>query len=76
MTASDLLELFLTRLVREAGGTRRRWRAVVGAVRLYPVATHPHCNWAVHPSGAAGENAAVERVADDLRARHPIVDAG
>lgn len=73
MTSADLIDLFLARLVREAGGTRRRWKQVLGGVRLYDVATHPHCNWAIAPSGEALENAWVERIADRLRGEHPIV---
>ncbi len=46
---------------------------VIGEVKIYSRATHPHCNWAITPSGSAGENSAVEAVADDLRSAHPIV---
>ncbi|HEV2568978.1 hypothetical protein [Sphingomonas sp.] len=73
MTAADLRDLFLTTLTRRFGGNRRRWRMVMGEVKLYSRATHPHCNWAVTPSGSASENSAVEAVADDLRAAHPII---
>jgi hypothetical protein len=73
MTAAELRDLFLTVLTRRFGGSRRRWRIVIGEVRLYSTATHPHCNWAVYPAGSAGENGAVEAVADDLRAAHPII---
>ena len=73
MTASDLRDLFLTTLTRRFGGNRRRWRMGMGDVKLYSRATHPHCNWALSPSGTAGENSAVETVADDLRAAHPII---
>jgi hypothetical protein len=73
MTAADLRDLFLTTLARRFGGNRRRWRMVIGEVKIYSRATHPHCNWAITPSGSAGENSAVEAVADDLRSAHPIV---
>ncbi|MFD1612586.1 hypothetical protein ACFSCW_12315 [Sphingomonas tabacisoli] len=76
MTASDLRDLFLTHLTKRFGGNRRRWRIVIGDVKLYSRDTHPHCNWAVNPSGSAGENGAVEQVADELRARHAIVTRG
>ncbi len=76
MTSGALHDLFLSTLVKQAGGNRRRWRLVVGEVKLYPVATHPHCNWSVTPTGSASENDVVERIADDLRIRHPIVRAG
>lgn len=73
MTAADLRDLFLTTLTRRFGGNRRRWRMAMGEVKLYSRATHPHCNWALHPSGSAGETSAIEAVADDLRAAHPII---
>ncbi len=76
MTSGMLLDLFLSTLVRQAGGNRRRWRLVVGDVRLYDPATHPHCNWSITPAGSASENDTVERIADDLRLKHPIVRAG
>ncbi len=76
MTSGMLLDLFLSTLVRQAGGNRRRWRLVVGDVRLYDPATHPHCNWSITPTGSASENDTVERIADDLRLKHPIVREG
>jgi len=73
MTAAELTDLFVSRLVRELGGNRRRWRNVLGEPRLYGEDTHPHCNWNFTPGGTAAENAAVERVADRLRGEHPVV---
>jgi hypothetical protein len=73
MTAADLIDVFLATLLREMGGTRRRWRQVLGDVRVYGADTHPHCNWSLTPAGSAAEIAAVERVADRLRGEHPIV---
>jgi hypothetical protein len=75
MTAADLIDLFLARLLREVGGTRRRWRQVLGEVRIYDAETHPHCNWSLTPSGSAAEIGAAERIADRLRGEHPIVTA-
>jgi hypothetical protein len=73
MTASDLQSLLLSTLVRDHGGDRRRWRLVLGEVRVYPLATHPHCNWSVTPSGAFADIDAVETLVDQVRAQHPIV---
>ena len=73
MTAEDLIDRFLARLLREQGGTRRRWRTVIGPVRVYSAATHAHCNWSITPSGGAAEIAAVEAVSDALRHEHPIL---
>jgi hypothetical protein len=76
MTSGMLHDLFLSTLIKQAGGNRRRWRLVIGEVKLYDPKTHPHCNWSVTPTGTAAENDVVERIADDLRIRHPIVQAG
>lgn len=73
MTTTGLIDLFVRTLLREIGGNRRRWRAVLGDVRVYSAETHAHCNWSVSPMGGAGENAAVERIADRLRGEHPII---
>ena len=76
MTSGALQDLFLSTLVRKAGGNRRRWRLVLGDMKVYAVATHPHCNWSVTPTGSAAENDIVERIADDPRVTHPIVSHG
>jgi len=73
MTAADLRDLFTRTLVRQVGGTARQWKLVMGEVKIYSIETHPHCNWAITPAGRAREIAEVERVADDLRLRHPII---
>jgi hypothetical protein len=73
MTAQDLIDIFVKALMRDIGGTRRRWRTVLGEVRVYSTETHAHCNWSIEPMGGAGENAAVERLADRLRGEYPIV---
>jgi hypothetical protein len=75
MTAHELQEVLIKRRVRGAGGTARRWRAVVGGIRVYDSATHPHCNWSISPSGNAQETAAVEALLDVVRLEHPIVAA-
>ena len=74
MTAADLIDRIVAQLVRRHGGTVRRWKTVLGQVRVYDAETHPHCNWSITPGGEAEENAAVERIADRLRERHPIID--
>lgn len=74
MTSDQLMDLLITRLVRERGGGRHRWRKIMGDVRLYSLTTHPHCNWAITPSGTSLEIEAVEHLADEVRLAHPIVE--
>jgi hypothetical protein len=75
VTAADLHEMFITTLLREAGGNRRHWRLALGQVKVYGVDTHPHCNWAVSPSGTLRDLTEIERVADRLRERYPVIAA-
>ena len=75
MTVHQLQALLVTRLLRAHGGAGRGWRPALGQIRLYDVATHPHCNWAVYPSGSVGENAAIESLCDSVRAEYPIIGA-
>jgi hypothetical protein len=76
MTASQLQDLLVARLARTAGGTQRRWRSVVGPIKLYDRATHATCNWSVAPTGGSREIAEVERLLDAVRLEHPIVAQG
>ena len=76
MTASELQDLLLRTLTRDGGGTQRRWRVVLGPIRLHDAATHAHCNWSVDPAGTPREVDEVERLLDRIRLDHPIVAAG
>ncbi|MFZ5748024.1 MAG: hypothetical protein ACOY45_10285 [Pseudomonadota bacterium] len=75
MTDADLTDLFVATLIRTRGGTRARWRRVLGQVRVYDRATHPHCNWELAPRGSPADIAAVEALSDRLRGEHPLIDA-
>lgn len=75
VTTHELQDLLLSRLVRQHGGDRRRWRSALGPIRLHDLATHSHCNWSIDASGSPRENAAIERMLDDVRGVHPIVRA-
>jgi hypothetical protein len=72
MTASEIQDLLIRTLVRNAGGSQRQWRLAIGPVRVHPLATHPHCNWSVAPSGNIREIETIERLLDDIRLSHPI----
>ncbi|WP_093665563.1 hypothetical protein [Sphingomonas gellani] len=75
MTVSELQDLLIAMLVRRIGGNRRRWRIVLGPVRLHDRATHPLCNWSISPTGTAGEVDAAEHLLDTVRLDHPLVTA-
>lgn len=76
MTAGELRNLLVTALAGALGGGRARWRRAVADIKVYPVETHPHCNWEVRAAGSAREIAEVERAVDRLRADHPFVGLG
>ncbi|MEN2787243.1 hypothetical protein ACFOKI_04940 [Sphingomonas qilianensis] len=73
MTASDLQDLLIARLVRSSGGTARRWRMAIGPVRVRSADSYTHCNWEVDPSGTPPEVAAIERLLDTVRLERPFV---
>lgn len=76
MTTSELRNLLVTMLAGARGGGRARWRRAVTDIKVYPIETHPHCNWEVRAGGSAGDIAAVERAVDRMRADHPFIERG
>jgi hypothetical protein len=70
ITASELKALLARMLAARSGGSAVQWRTVIGDVKIYPITTHPHCNWEVRPSGTAAQIAAVERAVDTVRDTH------
>ena len=75
MTAEKLTDLLVARLVRDHGKSKHHWRKVVGKLRLYSPATHPHCNWNATPTGSFQDIALIENLLDDLRMVHPLLSA-
>lgn len=76
MTASDLEQLLIARLIRERGGTSQTWRRALGKIIVRDTKTHAHCNWDVRLSGSDTQRAAIERLLDDVRLEYSIVTAG
>ncbi len=76
MTASDLEQLLIARLVRERGGTSQTWQRALGKVIVRDMETQAHCNWDVRLSGSDAQRDAIERLLDDARLEHSIVAAG
>jgi hypothetical protein len=75
MTAFDLEQLLIARLVRERGGTSQTWQRALGSVIVRDTATHAHCNWDVRSSGTDAQRAAIEHLLDDVRLEYPILAA-
>jgi hypothetical protein len=73
MTAFDLEQLLVDRLVRERGGTTQTWRRALGKVIVRDVNTHAHCNWDFKLGGTSTQSAIIERLLDDVRLEHPII---
>ena len=76
MTASDLEQLLIARLIRKRGGTSQTWQRALSKVIVHDTATHAHCNWDVSLSGTDAQRAAIERLLDEVRLEHSIVVAG
>lgn len=70
MTSNELVSLILTRLVRIEGGSRQKWRRALGELRIYPLTTHPHCNWDFRAANSIGE---VEAAIDWARISYPHI---
>jgi len=75
VTKGELTDAIVRKASRDNGGGSVRWRRALGELRTYPRTTHAHCNWDARPVGAAGDVAAIEKVVDELRLKHPFVDA-
>lgn len=73
MTANDLIDLLVARLLRDHGKTKHHWRKAIGRIRLYDRATHPHCNWSATPTASQGDVALIETLLDELRLAHPLL---
>lgn len=73
MSPSQLTDLLVARLARDWGGNPQRWRKLLGRVQLYDLRTHAHCNWAISPTGSNSEIAIIERLLDDIRISHPVL---
>jgi len=73
MQSTQIHGLILAHLIRNVGGTRQHWRRAVGNLRVFPIATHAHCNWDVYPSGTAADIRAVNEAVDEIRERHPLI---
>lgn len=71
----SVIDILLMRLMRDHGGSKHRWRKVIGQVKVYTQSTHPHCNWGVSPSGSSSDVASVETLLDELRLTYPIIKA-
>lgn len=73
MTAGQLIDLLVARLLHDHGGSRHQWRKLVGKVQIYSHSTHAHCNWAINPLGNRRGIDAIEGLLDELRQTSPIV---
>jgi hypothetical protein len=76
MTASDLENLIIARLVREQGGNSQSWRRALGRIRVRDAATHAHCNWEITAGGSERQRAAIEDLLDSVRLDQPVVTPG
>ena len=73
MTANDMIDLLVARLMRDHGKSKHHWRKAIGPIRLYSAATHPHCNWVATPTGMGRDVALIESLLADVRLAHPML---
>lgn len=73
MTAEELRDFIVRRLVKENAGGTVTWRRVMGELKVYARSSHAHCNWDVQPVGTAAQVEAVKTAVDQIRLVHPFV---
>jgi hypothetical protein len=73
MTGPELNELLLTVLSGTTRQGRRDWKKMLGPAHVYPMSTHPYCNWEFQPSGPADDVAAALKAAEIAQAAHPNI---
>jgi hypothetical protein len=73
MTADQLIDRMVARLLRDHGKSKHHWRRAIGPIRLYGRDTHPHCNWSATPTGTDADVTRIEAMLDDLRMAHPLI---
>ena len=76
MLTSQLQDLIVSTLVKQVGGTQRRWRIALCPIKLRAPLSYVRCNWEVAPSGTPRENSAIERLLDTIRLEHPTASLG
>ena len=70
-TPAGLADLLVELLTGAAGGTEAEWRSAIGDVEKLPTWANVRSNWAVHPTGTAGQLAAIKKAVEVVRAAHP-----
>jgi hypothetical protein len=75
-TPGELRDTLVRILTGAAGGTEAKWRKAVGKVEKLSLAFNINSNWAINPTGTAGELATIAQAVDVVRAAHPYVSTG
>ena len=73
-TTVEIGEMLAEMLAGVVGGDQARWAALIGPVRMLPIATNIHCNWSVSPIATGEELAAINAAMEVVRREHPFVN--
>ena len=71
LAAGEIRDLLAALLAGAIGGGAHRWREKIGELVVFPLATHPTCNWTVRPTGNAQESQAIAAAVELVREQHP-----
>lgn len=70
---TELIELLATMLEGVAGGSKERWRKVLGPVEKLNIVFNPRSNWRLSPDGTPEELDVVVRAIEIVRGAHPYL---
>lgn len=70
---TELIELLVTMLEGVAGGSKERWRKVLGPVEKLNVVFNPRSDWRLPPQGAPEELDVAHRAIEIVRGVHPYL---
>jgi hypothetical protein len=70
---TELIELLVIMLEGVAGGSKDRWREVLGPVEKLNIVFNPRSDWRLDPKGTEGELEITSRAIDIARHAHPYL---
>lgn len=70
---TELIELLVTMLEGVAGGSKDRWREVLGPVEKLNIVFNPRSNWRLNPGDTPGEIDVVSQAIAIVRDVHPYL---
>ncbi|MDB5575593.1 MAG: hypothetical protein JWR80_769 [Bradyrhizobium sp.] len=74
-TPNELADILAIMLAGAAGGTKAKWRKIIGTVEKLPTWANVRSNWRVYPKASPADLATIGKAVEIARAAHPYVAA-